>query len=75
MRVQKEKIRSGRKGNKRFKGEGGERECCSSRGEPDGPSSTVEICKLKESEEEVTVLVVVGYPKKVGTQQGWPLQE
>ena len=36
------------------------RECSISRG---GPDCTVEVCRLEESEEEVTVL-------QVGTQQG-----
>ena len=35
-RVQREKIQSEQKGNKRFEGEGG-RECCINRGVPDEP--------------------------------------
>ena len=30
----------------------------------------MEVYKLEDSEEEVTVLVYVGYPKEAGTQQG-----
>ena len=43
-------------------------ECCISRGRPDGPSRTVEVYKLEESSEEVTVLVCVGPPEKKGGQ-------
>ena len=50
-------------------------ECCISRRGPDGPDSAVEVYQLEESEEEVTVLVGVGSPKKSGTQQGRQLQE
>ena len=50
-------------------------ECCISRGGPDGPDWAVEVYKLKESEKEVTVLVGVRSPEKVGTHQGGQLQE
>ena len=42
------------------------RECCISRGGQDGPSSTVEEYKLKECEEEDTVLIGVGPPEAAG---------
>ena len=42
------------------------RECSISKSSTDGPSSTVELCKLEESEEEVTVLVGVGSPEEAG---------
>ena len=55
-------------GRKRIKGLKArvERECSISESGPDGPSSTVELCKLEESEEEVTVLVGVGSPEEAG---------
>ena len=50
-------------------------ECCISRRGTDGPDSAVKVYQLEESEEEVTVLVGVGSPKKAGTQQGGQFQE
>ena len=35
----------------------------------------MEVYQLEESEDEVTVTVDVGSPKKAGTQQGGKLQE
>ena len=52
-----------------------ERKCCIRTGRPDGPSSTVEVYKLEESEEEVTVFVGVGSPEEAGMQQVGRLQE
>ena len=51
------------------------RKCCISGGGPDGSDKAVEIYKLEESEEEVTVLVGVGSPEKAGMQQGGQFQE
>ena len=45
-------------------------ECCISRRGPDGPDRAVETYQLEESEEEATVLVGLGSPKKAETQQG-----
>ena len=50
-------------------------ECYISRGGPDRASGTVEVNKLEESEEEVTVLVDVGSPEEARTQHGGQLQE
>ena len=36
---------------------------------PDGPSSTVEVYKLEESEEKVAVFVGVRSPEEAGMQQ------
>ena len=58
---QREKIENEWKKDKRFEGEGGE--CSISRGRAD---CTVEVYKLKESEEEVRVLS----PEEAGTHQG-----
>ena len=38
-------------------------QCCISSWESNGPSSTVEVCKLEKSKEEVIVLVGVGSPE------------
>ena len=50
-------------------------ECCISRRTSDGPNRAVEVYQLDEAEEEITVLVEVGSPKKAGTQQGGKLHE
>ena len=47
-------------------------QCCISRR---GPDQAVEVYQLEKSKVEVTVLVGVGSPKKVGTQQGGKLQK
>ena len=74
MRVLREKIRSGLKEIGGLKARVG-LECCASREGEDGQSSTVEVYKLEESKEEVTVLVDVGSPEEAGTQEGGQLQE
>ena len=50
-------------------------DCCISKGGPGGPDRAMEIYQLEEYEEEFTVLVDVGSPRKAGTQQGGKLQE
>ena len=50
-------------------------ECCISRRGPDGPDSAVEVYQVEEFEEETTVLVGGGSPKKSGSQQEGQLQE
>ena len=45
------------------------RQCCISRGRPDGPSITVEVYQLEEFEEKVTVLVGVGPIEKEGSSR------
>ena len=50
-------------------------ECCISRRGPDGPDCAVDVYQLEESDEEVTVLVGVGSPKKAEMQQGGKLQD
>ena len=73
MRVQKDKIQSGQKRDKRFEGEGGVGVLHLQRGTGE-PGSTVEVYKLEESGEEVTVLVEVRPPEEAGSQQGGQLQ-
>ena len=58
----------GRRGIKGLKARVG-RECCISR--EGGPDWIVKVCKLEESEKEVTVL----HPEKAGTQQRGQLQK
>ena len=50
-------------------------ECCISRRGLDGPDSAVEVYQLDDFEEEVTVQIDVGSPKKAETHQGGQLQE
>ena len=45
-------------------------ECCISRRGLDGPDSAVEVYQLDDSEEEVTVQIDVGSPKKSGNASG-----
>ena len=73
VRVQREKIRSGPKKDKRFEGEGGGRAVFAEGG--DGPSSAVEVYKPEKSEKEVTGLVGVGSSEEARTSQEGYLQE
>ena len=73
-RAQMEEIQSGQKPDKRFEGKDG-RDGFISRGGPNGQSSTVEVYKLKEFEEEVTVLAGVRSSEEAGTQPVKQLQK
>ena len=67
LRVQKEKIRCGRKENMRFEDKGEAGVLHWKRG-PNVPGNTVELYKLEESEEEVTVLLDMEFLEESGAQ-------
>ena len=74
VRVQRERIQSGLKGDKRCEGEGATGVLHWQWG-PDKPGSTEKVYKLEESGKEVTVFADVGSSEEAGSQQERQFQE